>query len=268
VIDLGQTYRATLAVVDASGNPANPASAVLTIELPDGTVDTPAVPLPPSTTGLLVVDYKPAMAGLFQESWVTTQPDGAGADVFNVRQYVAMVGLGEMKLHLNAKSSVNDDELRNFIQAATEMVEDKVGKCVRRSFTSRVDGGEAWSLVLPNRPVLSVESVTSVWPSGPSWTTAQLNPDLEAGIVRPAAPLFPFWWGPWDVAYTAGRKVMREPWLQACKEQVRHLWETQRGGQAPVLIQGEEVYTTTSGWSFSVPRRVLELLEQDMVPSS
>ncbi len=38
--------------------------------------------------------------------------------------------------------------------------------------------------------------------------------------------------------------------------------------RAPSVLQGEEIFATSAGYTFSVPRRVLELLEQDMVPSS
>jgi hypothetical protein len=60
---------------------------------------------------------------------------------------------------------------------------------------------------------------------------------------------------------------MPERYLHAAKEQVRHLWETQRGAvQAPPLA-GDETFTTSAGFSFSVPRRVIELLSDDFVPA-
>jgi hypothetical protein len=121
--------------------------------------------------------------------------------------------------------------------------------------------------VLPQRPLISVTSVTSIWTGGPVWTSASLAVDAEAGMVYQPSQL-PFWWGPWDVVHTAGRQQINERWVHAAKEQVRHLWETQRGSMPPALLQGEEVFASTTGFTFSVPRRVLELLETDMVPSS
>lgn len=262
----GQVYRTTLTVGDGT---TAPSSAVLTITKPDATAVTPA-PVPvndPPGSGSYYYDYTLPTPGLFQFAWSTTGPGTAPTpDYVNVRSYLSIVSLAETKLHLNKTTTTGDDELAAFMMAATELIENKVGICVPRQFTDRVEEGR-WRLLLEHRPVIAVASVTSVWPSGPSWDTTVLRVDQQAGIVDQVSP-FPFWWAPWDVIYTAGRQVIAERWIHAAKEQVRHLWETQRGSQPPALLQGEEVFTTTTGFSFSVPRRVLELLEQDMVPSS
>ena len=265
MIDLGTTYRATLAVRDATGTLANPLSATLTITLPDGTTASPPVTLPPAQTGQLLADYVTTQAGLHKVAWTTATPGTAAVDYFNVRAFTCIISLAEAKAHLNMTATADDDELRNFLQAATELVEAKVGACVRRTVTERVSEG-GYQLVLCRRPVISVESVKSVWPSGPAWTTPQLLVDTEAGIISQTY-MWAFWYGPWDVAYTIGRAVMPERYLHAAKEQLRHLWETQRGAtQAPPLA-GEETFVTSAGWTFSVPRRVLELLGDDMVPA-
>jgi hypothetical protein len=271
VLDVGQTYRSTLAVVDDQGAPANPSAAALVITLPDGTTTSPAVTLPPAQKGLLLVDYKSTAAGLHQEAWSTTGPDTASADVFNVRAYVAMISIAEAMQHLNMTKPPADggNELRRFIMATTQLVENKVGYIVPRSFTDVVaeTGQGGRTLLMPRRPVMAVTSVASVWPSGPTFDPAGLDFDNDAGIIWQKTG-YPFWWGPWRVTYKVGQPVFPETWEQAAKEQLRHLWKTQRGAQAPAVVQGEEEFTSTTGWSFSVPRRVLELLEQDMVPSS
>jgi hypothetical protein len=187
-------------------------------------------------------------------------------DVVNVRGSTPLAGLGEVKNHLNITVTTYDDELAGFLLAATELVESKVGVCARRTFTARIDEGPT-ALVLPYYPVLSVTSVTSVYAGGPSWVTADLLADGDAGLVRLAAPGLRFWYGPWDVVWEAGRAVIPERFLQAYKEQIRHLWDTQRGSAAPSVLAGEEVFTTSAGFTFSVPRRVTELLEADMVPA-
>jgi hypothetical protein len=76
-----------------------------------------------------------------------------------------------------------------------------------------------------------------------------------------------FWQGPWNVAYTAGRLVPLEKHLLACKEQLRHLWETQRGPAGRPSMGGEDTFTTAAGFSFAVPERVLELLGDEMIPA-
>jgi hypothetical protein len=89
--------------------------------------------------------------------------------------------------------------------------------------------------------------------------------DPATGTCWPADGLG-FWWGPWLATYTAGRAVVSETIIHAAKEQLRHLWETQRGAQPPQLLAGEQEFTTATGWQFTVPRRVLEALAPDMLP--
>ena len=270
MIDVGQVYRATLLIA----NQASPPSTIaLIITLPDGTTLTPSVGTgAASGTGwLLTYDYLTTQAGLHEASWVTTVPGTAAADAFNVRDYRAILSLSEAKTHLGggppATWTGDDDELRNFLQAVTEVVEDKVGPCVRRTVTQRVSA-QCRTIVLTQAPVISVTSVTSVWTGGPSWTTAQLVTDTDAGTVDTQYGAMPFYWGPWDVVYVAGRVIVAERYIHAAKELLRHLWDTQRGQlQAGALAGGGETFTTSAGWAFSIPNRVLELLADDMTPA-
>jgi hypothetical protein len=274
VIDTGQVYHATLTI---KGQSAPPSSAVLVITLPDSTTVTPVVG-PGTASGadwLLSYDYATVQAGLHKAAWQTTGPGTAATDYFNVRSFVSVLSLAEAKAHLvsgpagsAATWTGDDDELRNFLQAVTEVIESKVGICVQRTFTQRVTESGPWELVLTRYPVISVTSVQSVWQSGPSWTTAQLLLDGDAGIVGLKPPVvLPFYLGPWDVTYIAGRAVVGENILHAAKELLRHLWETQRGQlQAQPFSDGES-FTTSSGWAFSVPNRVLEMLAGDMTPA-
>lgn len=271
MIDLGQVYEATLSVTDASGAPANPSAATLTITLPDGTTVTPAVTLPPAVTGLLAVDYPTVQAGLHKAAWVTSGPATAAVDYFSVRQYVSIISLAEAKEHLNKKlgASAADGELRRFMMAATEVIESKAGTCVMRPITGEFIPGDWRRLIrLPSAPVptaASVTSVASLRAGGPSWLPADLIVNPRAGTCQ-TADRRGFWGGPWQWSGTAGRPVVPERLEHAVKEQLRHLWETQRGAQPPHLLQGDEAFTTSAGWTFSVPRRVLELLEPDIIP--
>ncbi len=266
MIDTGTTYRALLRVYDAAGVLTNPLSATCTITLPDGTTATPPVTLPPAQTGILVADYVTTQAGLHKAAWATGTPGTAAVDYFSVRDFRSVLSVTEAEEHLNMTAGTGGEELRLILMAATEVVEGKAGACVRRAVTQRVSDG-SYELVLAERPVLSVESVTSVWAGGPSWTTGQLIVDGQAGIVCQGPLPWPFWYGPWDVAYTVGRAIIPERLLHAAKEQLRHLWETQRGAQQAPPLSGEEIFTSTTGWTFSVPRRVTELLADDAVPA-
>ena len=271
----GQVYEAAVTVHNSA---LAPSSATLTISKPDGTTEPHTGPWTWAQQGsdwTASYDYTLPAPGLYSFTWVTTGPGAAPRpEYINVRGFISVVSMAEIYQHLNKNSaravaSGDDDELGGYLQAATELIEDKVGICVSRPFTARVDarpGDVRLELVVPDRPVLSVQSVTSIWAGGPVWTPPTIACDGEAGLIYQPS-LMQFYWGPWDVATTCGRPVIKEKWIHAAKEQVRHLYETQRGSMAPALLQGEEVFTATTGFTFSVPRRVLELLEQDMVPS-
>src|SRR5262245_29402889 len=266
----GQVYQSVLKVGDGS---VAAGTVALAITKPDGTLVSPA-PVPvnsPPGSGNYYFDYTLPSPGIFKFAWTTTSPGTAPRPEYeNVADYISIISTSQVMKHLNKVKDTDYDELGGVMMAATELVEDKVGICVPRQFTCQVDQGR-WQLLVPYRPVISVQSVTSIWSGGPSWTDpgtgTLLAADGEAGIVYQPNQM-DFWWGPWRVALTAGRQQIPQRWQQACLEQVRHLWETPRGSMPPALLQGEEVFTATSGWTFSVPRRVLELLETDMVPAS
>lgn len=270
MIDLGQVYEATLTL---AGQSSPPSTVSLTITLPDQSAVTPSVG-PGAASGsdwLLTVDYPTVQAGLHKAAWVTTGPGTAAVDYFSVRQFISVISLAEAKEHLNKTlgASAADGELRRFMMAATEVVESKVGACVMRQVTAEFIPGDFRRVIrLPSGPVpdaASVTSIASLRANGPSWATADLIVNARAGTVQ-TADCRGFWAGPWQWSGTAGRRVVPERLEHAAKEQVRHLWETQRGAQPPALMQGEETFTTAAGWTFSVPRRVAELLEPDVIP--
>jgi hypothetical protein len=272
VLSPGQVYRSTITVYNQVSAPSG---VTLTITKPDGTNVSPAPVIGAWTQAganwTNFYDYTLPSVGLFEFTWTTTGPGTAPTPEYvNVRQFLSLCSQAEMKAHLNITSTdpAAMDELANFMHCATELVENKVGICVRRTFTERVTDARNGAIVLPYHPVLSVTSITSIQPSGPTWGPTDLIVDADAGIITTQWAAIRFWWGPWDVVFTAGRATIPERFVNAQKEQTRHLWETQRGSQPPSLLGGEEVFTATTGFTFIVTRRVLELLEQDMVPSS
>jgi hypothetical protein len=266
----GQVYRSEFTVYNLD---TPPDSAALAVTLPGGELADPA----PSVTGPVVdgkdytytADYSLPSAGLYKFAWSSTGPvTGPAPDYVNVREFISLIGLTEAKAHLNMTGTGDDDELLNFMQAATELVESRAGTCVPRTITDEWITGSVRGLIrLPSGPVPSKTSVTSIastWPGGPTWGPDDLIVNPAAGTVR-LKQMIPFWWGPWTATYTAGRTVIPERFLQAAKEQLRHLWETQRGPSPSPPLPGEELFTTSAGWSFSVPQRVIELLAGDVI---
>lgn len=272
MIDLGDTVQVAVAIRDSSGTLTDPATATLTITLPDGTTTTPTVTLPPAETGILRVDYATVQEGLHRWRLTTTGPVTARTDMFDVRpaDLPLLFSLADAKEHLNieAERTNDDEELRRFCEAVTEIVESGpdwgVGPVAVRTYTDRIHPCDTRALVLRHRPVLSVTSVTAVLDGGTDYAPADLDVDEQAGIVvRKAAAGLWFTGGPWDVTYLAGRRQVPANISHAGRIILQHLWSTQRSRDVrrpPINTSGEMMDVRAAGMTFSVPRRAIELL--------
>lgn len=266
-VPLGALYPITVEVRNAAGVLTSPSTKTLTITLPDLSTVTPTLT---DTGGLLTYDYPTTAAGRHTWRVVTTGPVTAKAGAFNAAPADPgwILDLRDAKRHLNMAATVttDDDELGDMMSVVTEVVEQIVGPVAARVYTERVRSGTT-ALLLTHYPVVSVTSVTSVSGS-PTWTTG-FDVDAAAGIVRLSAGGY-FTGGPWNATYVAGRTVIPARFVQAGKEMLRHLWETQRGSSAgsayrPSLGE-DQVFSSAAGMTYSIPKRVVELLQYDQVP--
>lgn len=262
MIDLGSVVQIAVDVRDAAGALTNPASATLTITLPDGTTATPAVGLPPTATGQLRVDYVTGQPGRHSWRMVTTSPTTAYTDVFNVAPAAppAMMSLADAKKHLNipATTTTDDDELRGYLSAATLAVERARGEIVvRRTFTDDFQLSAPTAQILLTRvPVVALTSVQAV-DAATTWTVGNLDADAGSGVVTvKSGAAFSGWL---RVVYEAGYPVIPDGWLLAGEIILQHLWETQRGTSVGVSFGGGE-QATPFGMGFAIPNRALELL--------
>lgn len=232
------------------GSPA--VSATLTVERPTGVVDTPTVGAP--SNGVFTVSYMPAVAGRYVVRWTDGQ-GRASADVFNAASAVlALCSLDDAKKHINMTSTVDDEELRGHIEAATGVIERHRNEIVaRRALSATVCAGE----VLPDWPVLSVTSATTVSGgasmdvSGSGWApdpvTGQVT--VPAGTPRCA------------VVYVAGYQVVPPEFVLAAEIIAAHLWETQRAQPVgPPALGAPDMFLSPSGQGFAIPNRAIELL--------
>lgn len=78
--DVGDELLITHEVRDSDGDLVNATTVVLTVTLPNLTTAQPAVANPPEVTGVYEVAYTLATAGRYVFSWVTTNPNTAGAN--------------------------------------------------------------------------------------------------------------------------------------------------------------------------------------------
>lgn len=263
--DLSDSVPIAVDVRDADGVLADATSVELTITLPDGTTATPGVANPPSVTGEYRVTYLPVQAGRHAWRFVTTSPNTAYQDVFEVREAVSpsLLSLADAKAHLNVTATTNDDELREYLEAATEIVESYVGPVVRRTHTARVCGYRS-QIPLPHTQVLEVTAVTLVSDGSTPITLSDLAINTEAGIVSyKSGQSFPY--GEMDITYTVGRSFVKANWTLAAKIILKHNWDTQLGNLPS--IQGDTNGYVVTGAGYLVPFRAISLLAPDQVPA-
>ncbi len=245
-------------VKDAAGALSNATGVTLTITLPDGTTATPSVTNPPAVTGQYRYTYVPAVEGRYTWRAVMTGPNAAYQDVFEVRGAAspALLSLADAKTHLKITTTAFDDELREYLEAATEIVESYVGPVVQRTYTRRVNGGRE-VIILPHTQVTAVTAITAVWTGMAPVPLSYLTIDTEAGDVRRKdAGWFPP--GAYDITYTVARTAVKANWTLAAKIIIQHNWEV-RLGNLP-SIQGGDLVDVRLGTGYLVPFRAISLL--------
>lgn len=276
VYDLGDVVALGVKITDANGNLANATTVVCTITNPDGSSTNPTVVN--TSAGVYDINYTPTISGRYVVRWVATGTNASAyTDDFTVRDYsqISIVSLDEVKAHLNiaATTTTHDEELRRFIDAATDLCEQYVG-CVlgRQTFISEKYDGNVDIIRLRNPRAISITSVyengTLVDPTGYVVDpTGQRIQRLSYGTLYG-----PNYFGVWApgvqniiISYVSGFINPPPSAKQGVLEEIRHLWQTQRGSTS-VMGRGQNGDEYTAGTTYSMPRRVMELLEQRSLP--
>lgn len=268
-VDLGDPWPdLAITVRNASGTAENAGSVVLTVELPDGSTTTPTVNN--DGTGLYSAAYLPAIEGHYRARWVATGTNASAYEQsIDVARWAGIISLAEAKAELNKAPGVtlDDEELRSKVLAASQWVEERVGPVVRRTITAeRVNpqGGRLWL----QGPVISLTSITAVtgYPGGP-YDVSQVDLDAERGVVNPRYAGMPFSW-PVLVTYVAGRTSVHEDIRDATKTYLRALWASQTGGTATsavALAQGDFGEVPAASY-FLLRKEAERQLEDHMAP--
>jgi hypothetical protein len=263
--DLSDSIPIAVDVKDAAGVLANATTATLTITLPDGTTATPSVTNPPAVTGQYRETYVPAQTGRYAWRFVTTSPNTAFQDVFEVRDTVspALLSLADAKAHLNITTTTYDDELREYLEAATKIVESYVGPVVRRTYTRRIRGGRD-RIPLPHTQVLEISALTLVSDGSSPVTLTDLTVDTPSGLLSLKAG-GSITSGDLDVTYKVGRAYVESNWTLAAKHIVKANWNSQLGNLPS--IQGDDSGYVVTGDGYLVPYRAISLLQPDDIPA-
>ncbi|GAC1375209.1 MAG: hypothetical protein NVSMB4_03240 [Acidimicrobiales bacterium] len=272
MIDLGDTVTLTW-----PGVPASATGTTVTVTLPDASTVTASVA---PSQGTATYSYPTTQVGRHSVRWVCAGPDvEAYADGFEVAQGDPgfIISLSDAKTQLNMSSGTsNDEELRTWLGATTEIVEYFCGSMVVRPYTEVHDGGKA-QITLYHAPVLSVSAVTewvgftaynlTLQPYGSATSAYGFSLDNpSAGVItRRSSGSFPVPFLPGTnnvtVTYTAGRQAIPYSVQAAARLIVAHLWSTRRGAMALPGPSGSET-SMVPGFEYAVPIKAIELMER------
>lgn len=273
--DLGDVVYLTWNTVNSSGAAVNPGTVTLNITQPDGT--TTAVTTATSVTGTYTASFQPTMAGRHVLAWSATGTwPQAFSDVFEVRDIndIGIVGYSEVLEYLNIpEASANENEIRRFIDAATDLAESYVGSVLgRRTFTDELYDGGAEFIRLRNPKAISIISVYEngalVSPNAYYLDyTGQRLYRIGAGTLY-AQNAYGYWaqgFNTVKVTYVSGYVNPPMAAKQGVLEIIRHLWQTQRGSMNVMSrnLGGDELYQAPT---YSLPRRAMELLDPTSLP--
>lgn len=270
MFDVGDTLPFSARLYDAppedGGQPVNAVSATLTVTLPDGTSPAP-ISVSPAAVGVYQHDYVSTLAGQHIGRWLFAMAGGkttSYVETFDVREanpgYI--VSLTDTKRHLNipASSTVDDEELRGYIEAATKVVENYRDEViVRRTVVDQFFTEAARRIWLRSVPVISLTSIARADASY-TWDPLSLLVDTRSGAVT--VSMGPSFYGDLISTYVAGYQVIPANYTLAAKIIIGHLWEIQRQpsiGAAGFFGSGD-AEAVPSGLGFAVPNRAIELL--------
>jgi hypothetical protein len=274
--DLGDVVPLGITITDSTGANANASAVTCTITLPDGTTSTGSVTNP--TTGLYNCDFSPSQTGRYAVRWLATGTNAAAyTDEFTVRDYadLGLVGLDEVKSHLNIPTTDTtlDEELRRFIDAATDLAEQYLGQILgRRTFTNELYDGGTEFIRIRNPKVISITSVyeNDALVSSNNYVmdyTGQRLYRIGSGTLY-ATNSYGYWTAGMNnvkITYVAGYVNPPMAAKQGVLEIIRHLWQTQRGAMNVMTRNqtGDDFY---QGSTYSLPRRAMELLDPQSFP--
>jgi hypothetical protein len=273
MFELGSVYPAALDVLDQNRQPVNPATATLTITLPDQTTVTPAVTNPPAVTGQLRYPFLTTQPGRHLVNWSTTGPVTAWSDVFDVMEAAppAIISLADAKQTLSIDPSYtdDDDELRSKLRGVTTGIERYMRtvyayRQISETFQRPVMGipwAASSALRLTYVPVIKLTGLVTISPQNVVTTTYDpvnnMWTDPETGLVHVYAgpPLA----GRLQATYTAGMTIIPNNVLEGARVLLQAVWETRRGPGGLNGVIGPEEMADFRHFT-ALPRKVTDWL--------
>ena len=260
---VNQRARIETTVKDTAGVLTN-ATVTCTLTKPDGTTSSPSITN--VSTGLYRVEPDLDQSGLWRVTWRATGAVIAGEPE---RFYVYpatdtwLVSLSEAKAHLNETATTNDDELKPFVAAASEFVENIVGAVARQTITDEVVHPDPDGFVWLKHPAISLTTITQTYGGTKSYVAATVttdSPELTRGKL---------WLGgsytsayPLKVTYVAGRVQVPTLIRSAVLDYLKWDWQSQRGA-GPLPYSTSEEMAAVPG---TVPFKIRQKLSAYTIP--
>jgi hypothetical protein len=174
----------------------------------------------------------------------------------------SIIGLDEAKTFLRITGSDDDEQLRDVLEAASDMCERYTRKVWRRTtVTAEIHSGGVDVLYLRQAPVVSV---TTVVDTGVTLAATSYTIDLPTGRLFYGDTTYQGWWTPGQdnisVTYVTGPPSGIVPaYIRGgMLELVEHLWSSRRGGSnLPRKASGGEEFSNKM--AHALPWRVQEM---------
>jgi hypothetical protein len=259
VYDFGSNQTLAINTYAADGTTlANASSVVCTITLPDATVVTPTVTN--VSTGIYNAPANTTQAGRYTVVWTSTSPNDERSDTYDVRTAasIALLSLQDARKALNFAKTLNNEELRDYMDATTRLIENYIGPVIPRAFTETLYGGS--TLSLSNRPVTAVTSITGYLTGAWTITLSNVVFDSTTGIVQ-LNTRYGFY-DQYTVVYTAGRGLTDDI-AHAARVLLQHLWANQRN----MMSGNPEAQGPGYGLGFTMPAAVRDALGPMRTPA-
>jgi hypothetical protein len=260
--EVGQTLTFGVTVTDANGAAANVGTGpVGVVTLPDGVTTASAVVTNPQT-GSYVGTHAATQPGRYRITWTASGTNSGGfpytdlADVWPADPRL-IISLAAARDALNVPDSdrADDDELRLYIAATTEVIESLTGPLLAATRVETYDGDGSAVLALHAYP----NAITSVVENGATLPATAYAIGRGGILWRRTGVWSGSYPGNIVVTYTVGRTSIPPNVALAAREQLRHLWQVGQVATRPGL-GGEPAPGYATPMGFAVPNRVIELL--------
>lgn len=226
--DFGGTIPLQITTYNAAGVAQNATAVTLTVTLPDATTTSPAVTA--AGSGVYTATGPATQAGRYTLVWAATGTNSDQiTDTYDVRPAAstAILSLADGKAALNSTKAINDRELRDYIDAVTDLIEGEIGAVLPRAVSETV---EIWrDFFVPRQPIISLTSLTPVRTGGMTLNVADYQVLSTGKVIRKdGAWVSVSPWNQYVAVYQAGRASVNPRIFEAARVLLQHLWANQR----------------------------------------